>query len=44
VAKLDQAGEYDTLLLDLRHPKPPGKPERLEVRRTLKSPSAAPAE
>lgn len=42
VAGLDQGGEYETLLLDLRHPKPPGKPERLEVRRALKSPPAVP--
>jgi hypothetical protein len=44
VAGLDRGGEYETLLLDLRHPKPPGKPERLEVRRTLKSPPAVPGE
>lgn len=44
VVARDQAVEYDTLLLDLRHPKPPGKPERLEVRRPLRSPPATPGE
>ena len=44
VVSLDQAKQYDTLLLDLRHPKPPGKPERLEVKRPLKSAATAPGE
>ena len=35
VVSLDQARQYETLLLDLRHPRPPGKPERLEVKRSL---------
>jgi len=44
VVGLDQSGEYETLVLDLRHPKPPGKPERLEVRRALKSLPTVPGE
>jgi hypothetical protein len=44
VVSLDQAKQYDTLLLDLRHPKPPGKPERLEVKRPLTPPATAPGE
>jgi len=44
VVARDQAQEYDTLLLDLRHPKPPGKPERLEVRRPLRASPVVPGE
>jgi len=43
VVSLDQAQQYETLLLDLRHPRPPGKPERLEVRRSLRPGPAADA-